>query len=1043
MVPARSAQPSRRGSAMVIWVILGGLLLAGVFVLAAWLIEPEPVKTRTRHRDLDITELVVPDRLTDEEGRNSQFTPDGSNLVLEEGAWVQVAGDDGTLAQQYSAQRIDPLPDGWMEMQRPRSMMYLDGGRIMTLRGEHGLLSVPNQAIESGTLDGDVVIRLFVPREDGQIDITTDEPEIIIRTDEASFDNSLGEIRCDKAIRIDSREATFAGVGLTVIIGKEGNTIDRLMVERSTAPIRILRRDTSAADGPDSTDDASGATAAPVETAGSRSAGSESAEPALFYQLTLEENVEVRQYQTAASTSPNAILRGDVLVTVFSLDGDAMSTIDPGSDSFDPDPMVGDDSAALDLPSFLGSSLLGGAGNPGSNPLQDPDSELIEISYDGRLVMLPAPADTHPRTVDDLTFSLVGTTAPVQVIDAQSESVATCARLSYRTDTERIQLQGDSARPLVVDSPQMQLEAREFSLVRSRGEGVIDGAGILSFSKEDSSDGALDIRWEDGVDLRFEPGTDRLDFARFRDEVAVGDDSFTFDSEVLEVFFEQTSDDRPLLKRILAWGDEHRQVRASQVSETGELLADHIELLLENDGADDPMPRRLLAEGSVRARDEQQTIWSEGLDVGFIPDESEQGFALDRVKADSGVHVLLENGARAWAERLDGDGVNRRVLLSSDDGDLVLVRGNVISDQLHSVVFDDRTQEARTDGPGRFRMFETPLVLPVEGRAEAPTDFTEAPSLEATWARMMRFDDLDNEGAGSLELMGDVIVRNIPEESEENDLDAGFLRLDFREHEAAPVIDASGNLASPDLQASFSNSRELGRLTARGDARMESRSWPTAAQVGDPDLFRIQGDDIVYDAVSGDAIIRGSGTLLINRIPKQSDDTGGGTSPVGLGGDGTSRFSWTDGMAMSHQVAARYKITMIGDVEVLHAGVLPEDTMTMRADSLDIIVDRPLASDGARASSDSPSSLDLGGQATILKVTSTGRVFVRTPEQDIETDLFDYDVTNGIARLSARDGRLVTLVSRQSPTPVRAGEMTWDMRSGRIQITGAQGGAGR
>ena len=161
MCPAMKSTSARRGSAVVVWAMVGGLLLATLFVLGAWLIEPEPLKSRVRHRDLDITELVTPDSLTEDEGRNSQFTPDGSNLVLEQGAWVQVAGDDGTLAQQYSAQRIDPLPDGWMEMQRPRSMMYLDAGRIMTLRGEHGLLNVPNQAIESGTLDGDVVIAMW------------------------------------------------------------------------------------------------------------------------------------------------------------------------------------------------------------------------------------------------------------------------------------------------------------------------------------------------------------------------------------------------------------------------------------------------------------------------------------------------------------------------------------------------------------------------------------------------------------------------------------------------------------------------------------------------------------------------------------------------------------------------------------------------------------------------------------------------------------------------------------------------------------------
>lgn len=1035
----------RRGAASVFLIMFAALVLAFLVLLIAWLIEPEPLKVRSRHRGLDITELVTPGVLTDQERLNSGTTPDGSNIVLEDGAWVQVAGEDGTLAQQYSAQKIDPLPDGWMEMERPRSMMYLDSGRIMTLRGEHGLLSVPNQAIESGTLDGDVVIRLFIPKDGAEIDITQDEPEIIIRTEEAAFDNALGEIRCDKSIRIDTREASFAGVGLTVLIGRSGNTIERLMVERSTAPIRILRKPTtqvtSATTKPASTVISSGRS---ENSSAQEVANSSDSKTPLFYQLTLEDNVEVRQFASAKAPSPNAILRGDSLLTVFSLDGDAMSTLGPDSERTPPEPVTGDAPPVISANDFLGASVLGAPGvDP--EPLVDPDSELIEISYDGRLVMIPAAPDRWPGSVDDITFELQAVNRPVEVIDAKSNAVATCARLSYRTDTERVQLVGDELRPLVVDSPQMTLDAERFWLVRSLGEAAIEGAGKMVFSNQGADGTQLQINWSGQVGLQFEPGTDQLDSARFEREVQVANKGFTFQSELMEVFFEHDASDQPLLSRILSSGGPGGQVRANRLGEVGELLADQVELQLDVDGTGDPIPRQLNATGSVRARDEQQTIWTDDLDVRFVADDSEEGFQLGRIKALRGVQVLLENGARAWAERLDGDGLKRQVMLSADDGDLVLVRGNVISDQLHSVRFDDETQVAQTNGPGRFRLFDDPLDLPARGAVEVPGDLSASPSLEATWARMMLFDDRSNGGAGSLELVGDVMVRNVPDQLEQNDLDAGFLRLDFLEHESAPVIDSAGNVSSQDVQAAFSNSRELGTLTARGDARLENRSWSGADHDGDPDLFRIQGADIVYQANSGNAIIRGPGTMLINRVPREEKRTGSSTSDFGLGGDGTSRFSWTDGMAMEQQVADRFKITMIGGVEVLHAGLLPADTMSMRSNSLDILVNRPLkgSDDVAQGDGSQQQQLDLGGQATILRVTADDRVFVRTPDQDVETDFFDYDVTNGIAHLTGRAGRPVTLVSRQSPTPVRASEMTWDMRSGRIQITGAQGSAGR
>ena len=114
-----------RSDAGVIMIMFAALVLAFLVLLIAWLIEPEPLEVRSRHRGLDITELVTPGALTEQERRNSATSPDGSNIILEDGAWVQVAGEDGALAQQYSAQKIDPLPDGWMEMERSlRSAAY-------------------------------------------------------------------------------------------------------------------------------------------------------------------------------------------------------------------------------------------------------------------------------------------------------------------------------------------------------------------------------------------------------------------------------------------------------------------------------------------------------------------------------------------------------------------------------------------------------------------------------------------------------------------------------------------------------------------------------------------------------------------------------------------------------------------------------------------------------------------------------------------------------------------------------------------------------
>ena len=255
-----------------------------------------------------------------------------------------------------------------------------------------------------------------------------------------------------------------------------------------------------------------------------------------------------------------------------------------------------------------------------------------------------------------------------------------------------------------------------------------------------------------------------------------------------------------------------------------------------------------------------------------------------------------------------------------------------------------------------------------------------------------------------------------------------------------PVLDADGNPLEEDDVAAFRGSRDVRLLTADGEARLESRSWVDEARNGEPDLVRITGPSITYDAEAGEGAVRGAGRLLVNRNPDpgsiSAEAPADGAMGVALGGDGTTRFSWNRRMEMVHEVASRYLVTMTDGVEILHAGVRPEDTLTLSAENLEVLMDRGEPQLGSDA-------LDLGGRAEILRVLARGRVFVRTPGQDVECERFDYDAENQIALLTAREDRLVTVLSRGAGAPVRAESVTWDLRTGRIQITGAVGSAGQ
>ena len=144
---------------------------------------------------------------------------------------------------------------------------------------------------------------------------------------------------------------------------------------------------------------------------------------------------------------------------------------------------------------------------------------------------------------------------------------------------------------------------------------------------------------------------------------------------------------------------------------------------------------------------------------------------------------------------------------------------------------------------------------------------------------------------------------------------------------------------------------------------------------------------------------------------------------------------------MTRQIEDRYLVVMDQAVEVLHAGLEQEDTMTLTGDRLEVTLVRPEgAAPKARPES---AGVELGGPAEVLRVRGIGGVFVRTPEHDVECEEFDYNVDTGLAMLRAAPGRVVTIQSKSAQTPIRADRVQWDLRTGRLRILGGEGGVAR
>jgi hypothetical protein len=1117
---------------------------AALVILAAINLDKGSARSTKKSRIDGAAELLPPQIATAEElARASGASADQTAVSLAAGAWIQVADETGRLAQEYNATKLDPLPGSQLSMREPRAKIYLKDGRVLTLASRKGVAYVPRRALESGTLEDDVEVRLFRPKADGgAIDTDRDLPAVVVTADQAQFDGILGEVRCDRAVRIVTDAGSFAGEGLSLVLDADGDGLERLIVDRALEPIRIDRAsramtasrraepaaggivDVVAGGAPAA---APAATPAPASSPVSAPSDPKPAKPP-FYRLVMLGGVEIVRIKDGVKST----VTGDELIAVFSLESRGLDDLAfVPADAFVPDDRAtrrlraGAEGAVETMPDtmpFLSSLRIPTAlaivplAFAQTADAADAAGDSVTVTFGGRMVMLPAtdPAD-QLATQDDIRFDVVG--SRVEAIDGRSSSRIVCSRLRYSVRDERVEAYGREGLPLTVSNPRMTLEGESFWASLRDGEGRIEGVGRMAFARGvaravsmleyapgivpdaarmlvsadpaaaallaeppvggandrfrfDPSAQELEITWKGGVDLRFAGDGDdaKLSLARFGGGVNVFARQFEMDADSLEVAFSPSDAER--IDAIIAdGGARDGGVSVRRLGGDGAMSARRLELFLDEDAKGDAIPRRLVARQAVEARDDRQTIWTEDLVVTFrekaagaegaAPPSGEGASTarsgllagtdgdlgdvdVDVVEAKGGVQVLLKEGARVFADTLVGEAAKRRLRLTGEN--VAIVRSNVVADNLRDLRFDDSTRSARSEGPGRFRAFRDPVALG-SGKIERPSP-DAAPTLEANWSDELDYTEL-SETRGTLDIRGDVKVRSKPNAQTSDAVDAQSLLLELGVDPKAREQAGTKGSAAADIGSA---ERTLDQFIARGGARIESRTWESPERQGDPRVFRVTGEHIEYDMRTREGLVVGDGGILVNMPPtddSKAAEKSRAPGAITFGQDGTTRFRWKRRMALERQYDDVFKITMDNGVEVLHAGTRADDTLSMRCDVLEATVKRPLEPDAgggaAGAATKDDRGVDLGGPAELLGIKGTGGVFIRTPDQDVECGSFDYSVTTGVATLTAEEGRTVTIAVKGQPAPIRAQQVIWDLRNGRIQVLKASGTAGR
>ena len=386
-------------------VVVGISVVVAVGLLfAAWEFDRDLPASR-RDRSAPIEDLVAPKPLTDAEREAAQQHRGGATTVqLDQGAWVQVAGKDGRVAQQYTAQKIDPQPGAFMSMTEPRTVFYMEDGRVATLRANSGRVHVPNRALESGTFNGDVVIRFYRPSPGAVVNLAKDSPSMILESEQLEFDQVLNQIGCQSAFRLTTDILTFDGEGLDLLLGSDGKSIERLTVDHPLGPIVIDRARQSRTQASAMPQQLAPKTIlmtpvsmpaegrenfyanAPAQAAAAQAAAAP-APAERFYRLELHDDVEILRY----STVDRAWSKGDELVAIFTLKSDLVAkemVMNPAPAGV-PDPLAFRGRTIplglhLGIASHIAGAVIAAA--------PEPQGDLLVVRFTGKLKMVPVAA---------------------------------------------------------------------------------------------------------------------------------------------------------------------------------------------------------------------------------------------------------------------------------------------------------------------------------------------------------------------------------------------------------------------------------------------------------------------------------------------------------------------------------------------------------------------------------------------------------------------------------------------------------------------------
>jgi hypothetical protein len=130
---------------------------------------------------------------------------------------------------------MDPLEGHRYAVEQPEAWLFLSGGGLVYIRADAGQVYSPEgqKELESGTIRGNVEIRLFEQGDPATMDPKTAPATMVATTDSLSFDAAVREGTTADSFVVKWDGGTFEGEGLSLVMDEVNQRLARGEVHRN------------------------------------------------------------------------------------------------------------------------------------------------------------------------------------------------------------------------------------------------------------------------------------------------------------------------------------------------------------------------------------------------------------------------------------------------------------------------------------------------------------------------------------------------------------------------------------------------------------------------------------------------------------------------------------------------------------------------------------------------------------------------------------------------------------------------------------------